>query len=89
MSAVDIMYSYIAISSGGGEGVARGGDWLLGDDTPPWHNVAPSLLHVLTPSLQQGFSHTVILHDYNDYMLHWVHTDSVRLIYFCRYSNSQ
>ena len=91
MSAVDTMYSCSAISSGAGEGVARCGDWLQGDDTPPWYNVAPSHLHVLTPSLQQCFSHTVILHDYNDYMLHWVwvHTDSFRLIYFCRYSNSQ
>ena len=90
MSAVDTMYSCSAISSGAGEGVATTG-WCDGDDTPPWYNVAPSHLHVLTPSLQQCFSHTVILHDYSDYMLvTWgTYTDSFRLLYFCRYSNSQ
>ena len=83
MSAVDTMYSCSAISSGAGEGVARCPlqGWCDGDDTPPWYNVAPSHLHVLTPSLQQCFSHTVILHDYNDYMLHGVHTDSFIVIF--------
>ena len=91
MSAVDTMYSCSAISSGGGEGGARCGDWLLGDDTPPWYKVAPVTCTCSHGDYISVFPTTVILHDYSDYMLvTWgTYTDSFRLLYFCRYSNSQ